>query len=678
MTGRLLGLEVRTLWGWLTHTRLVWWILVVAVAAPVGAVAVSTLRVGPLPWLVWGPILCMLPTTLVFAYAGYRRAQDARATLRAVWLGSAWAAWVAELGGIAGVAGAAALVLAGGVVAVTAGSFQGWGDAATLAAMLGTDFALLWSFGLWVGSWWPGPGGMVVVVGVPLGSVVANTTLLVKSASPGWILGIGLAAMTPWTVLAGAGSDTWGFGGFTGLFHAVLGLMVAATVLLAGASVRRRLNLPDRGWTLRGPSALATAALLVVTLAAAWQPNSPSPVPPIQVARHAAAVTSERIRLRVAPGGILQATATIRPVSTLAHLWLNPALAVSAVTIGGRPIAFHRTDGYIRVAAGRVTGAGTVVVRYGGRLDEWGWSGNGRDPVTTAFTSGAGAYLPAGGWYPVVPPDTSQVNTPSVARYTVSVQSPWPVVMSNLGQLGRAWVGRTTTGVTLVAGALAPVASRGVTLWGGVTERASLARGYGRMGFIAPYALADRPTPGSLRAKAAGIPVRRLNALDLVFGGVPNGLVALDNPNVIPDPFGTFMSSGAPPAELAISEAFTMNPAVSILFTQQADQMALLWSAISPHWTRFASFDRPWAANQQPADRVLLWTLNRWPGIFGVGGSGVGGPFPTQVNAFTGLTLSQVQAMWRQFAAAAAHGHWPTPQQVTAWRHVARQEASHA
>ena len=676
MTARLIRLEIRMLAGWLRHTRLLWWLLVVAVAAPVGVVAVATLREGPLPWLVWAPILCMLPTSLVWAYTGYRRAAGDVGTLRSVWLSSGAGAWVAELGGIGVVTGAAALLLTGGVVAVTANALQGWADAGDLAAMLWLDFALLWSFGAWVGSFWPGPAGMAVVVGVPLAGVVANTTLLVRSASPGWILGTGLTAMTPWTVLAGAGSDTWGFGGFTGLFHAVMGLMAAATVLLVGASLLRRLNLPDRRWQMRGPSAFVTLALLAITLAAAWRPHSPSPTPPVGGARQPA-IASERIALAVRRGGTVAATATIRPVSTLADLWLNPALQVSAVSVNGRSVPFLRSGGYIRVAGHRA-GSGAVVVRYGGLLDEWGWSGNGRNPVTTAFTSGAGAYLPAGGWYPVVPPDPTQVNTPAVARYTVSVRAPWPVVESNLGRLGLRAVGRATTGVTLVAGTFAPVVTHGITLWAGPSEQATFQRAYGHMGMILPYAEDYQPTAGALRAEAAGVSVRRLNAMDVTFGSVPNGLVALDNPNPIAAPVGPLILSGTPPWLPAMSVAFTANPALSIAFTGSVDQMALLWSAISPHWTRFASLDRPWAVNQRPADRVLLWLLNRWPGLAGVDGSGVGGPFPTQVNGFAGLTRTQVQPLWRQFAAAAAHGQWPTARQVARWHAVARREAPHA
>lgn len=676
MTGRLMGLEVRTLARWLAYTRLLWWVVVVAVAAPVGVVAVSTLREGPLPWLVWAPILCMLPTSLVWAYTGYRRAAADVGTLRAVWLGSGARAWVAELGGIGVVTGAAALLLAGGVVAVTASSLQGWADAGDLAVMLWLDFALLWSFGAWVGSWWPGPAGMAVVVSVPLAGVVANTILLVRSASPGWVLGVGLTAMTPWTVLAGAGSDTWGFGGFAGLFHAVMGMMAAATVLLVGASLLRRLNLPDRGWRMRGPSALVAVALLAITLAAAWRPNSPSPTPPVQAAAGGPAIASERIALTIGASGPMAAAATIRPVSALVDLWLNPALTVSGVSVNGSSVAFHRSGGYIRVA-GHPAGSGAVVVRYGGFLDEWGWSGSGQNAVTTAFASAAGAYLPAGGWYPVVPPDPSRVNTPPVARYTVSVRAPWPVVESNLGRLGPKAVGHGTTGVTLVAGTFAPVVSHGITLWAGPSERVTVDGGYRHVGMILPYAVDYQPTAGAIRAQVAGVSVRRLNAVDLVFGSVPSGLVALGNPNPIGAPVGPLIVSGTPPWLPAMSVAFTTNPAVSIPFHEAVDQTALLWSAISPHWTRFASFDRPWAVNQRPADRVLLWLLNRWPGVFGGGGL-VGGPFPMHVHAFGGLSMGQVRALWRQFAAAAANGRWPTARQVAQWRAVARREAAHA
>lgn len=674
MTGRLIGLEIRTLAGWLAHTRLLWWILVLAVAAPVGVVAVATIREGPLPWLVWAPILCLLPTSLVWAYAGYRRAAADVGTLRPVWIISGTGAWVAELSGIGVVSGAAALLLAAGVVAVTASAMQSWADAGDLAAMVWVDFALLWGFGAWVGSWWPGPAGMAAVVGVPLAGVVANTALLLRSASPGWILGTALTALTPWTVLAGAGSDTWGFGGFAGLFHAVMGLMAAATVLCVGASLRLRLNLPDRGWRMRGPVAAATLALLALALSAAWRPASPSPTPPVEAVAQPA-VAGEQIVLKVGPSGTVAAEAVIRPAATLAHLWLNPALAVSAVILNGRPVAFHRVGGYIRVAGGGAR-SGVVVVRYGGLVDQWAWSASARSPITTAFASGAGAYLPAGSWYPVVPPDPSQVNTPPVARYSVRVRSPWPVVESNLGRLGPRPATRATTGVTLVAGTLAPVVSHGLTLWAGPSERATLERGYRRMGLLLPYGVSHQPTPGTLRAEAAGVAVRRLNAVDLVFGSVPSGLVALDNPNPIGDPVEPFVGSGTPPWMPAIAVAFTANPATSILFTEGVDQMALLWSAISPHWTRIASFDRPWAANQRPADMVLLWLLSRWPGLAG-GGSLVGGPFPPQQQALAGLTPAQVQGLWRQLAEAAAHGHWPTARQVAQWRGEARREAAH-
>ncbi len=686
MTGRLIGLEVRGLGGWLAHTRLLWWILVLGVAVPAGMVAESALQEGPIPWLVWAPILCMLPTGLVFAYAGFRRGGGERRSdagaLRSVWLTSGYRAWLVELVGVMAVSGVSALLLAAGVVALSSGGFQGWAAAADVWAMLWLNAALLWSFGLWVGSWWPGPGGAGFLVAVPAAAVVANTALLIRSA-PGGVLATSLAAMSPWTALAGDGTDTWGFGGFAGLFHAVAGLSAAAIVLLVGASVRRRLNLPDQRWVMRGPAGTAVLALLALTLRAAWRPGSPSPIPPIQSGGHPT-IRMEQIAVQVGAGGSFQAIATVRPAAVLQSLWLNPALTVSAVRVGGKAVRFHRVGGYIRAPAAAASASGAVAVQYGGRLDEWAWSGWSQDPITTAFVSPAGAYLPAGGWYPVVPPDAAQVSTPPVAQYSVSVTAPWAAVLSNLGRLGPTPAGRATTGVSVVAGTFSPWVVHGITLWGGPAELAALRRGHKKMGIDygpvqhpeASTGSGSRPSAGSQRVLATGISPRQLNAVDLVFGALPTGLLPLGNPNPVPSSYDSEVGSGSPPWVLSVATAFGgANPNFSIPFARGVDQIALMWSAISPHWTRLASFDRPWAKSQRPADRVLVWLLNRWPPL---GGNTVGGPFPFHANGFSGLTPAEVRPLWEKLAAAAAGGRWPSARQVEGWRQMARRGAPHA
>lgn len=668
----LVVVALYTTWRWLRDSRMLWWLIVLAVLVPAAVVASVEHQAGPVPWLAWGPGLSLFPSGgLALMFAGFHRSarehRSGRDRLLAIWQPSPATQYLAELFVLSLVSALAAALVTLAVVMLSMGTTaatQGFGAAATLWLMLSLNYALMWSVGTAIGTRWSGPGGATLAIAGPvlLAVMTVGVFFLHRLPASMWEVLSSLVAMSPWTLLSGWGSDVWGFGGAGGLFFAVTLLMVTAILVINLAALGRRLYLSGPHWGRWALECLAPTAALALVVAVAAAPQSLSPTPPI-LAAPAPPIAREWIWVRFSTAGVLTAVARIQPVDGLWRLWLNPELTVTAVEAGGHPLRFTRQEGFIQVQKGTWRTARTVTVRYQGQVDEWSanYTG-GMGWVAAAFSSGQGAYLPAGTWYPVVPPTPSEVLSPPVARYSVTVTSPYFRVLTNVGLWRSAGAGaRRTTGVTLVAGHFLRTETDGLTEWAGPAEAAFL-RGQGILGArLSTHPYGASPSGYAIWHRITGILAPALNEVDDQFGAVASGLVALDNPN--PERAGSLVTALAEATPLGGFLPYSFFPVPP--YASEPNLLALLWSHISPHWTRIGtSIGGTWPADQVPADRVLVSLANRW----NAGGVNiVVGPSATDRHVFRGLSAAEAAQFWRRFASRAAHG-WPTAAEVRRWR----------
>ena len=700
MTAAVVFTELMAAWRWLLATRLMLWIFVLAVVTPGAVVAASELTTGPLPWLAWGPGLGLFPTGgLLFSYVGFRIAArdrpDGLGALKAIWTVSPSARFLAELVTLSVVAAVAAALVSGVVILLSLGtpaSGQGIGAAADLWLMITLDYALLSAFGSAVGSRRHGPGGVALAVGAPIALALVSAVLSFGVLTSGTIstpvMLTSLVAMSPWTLLSGVGSSAWGFGGATSLFTAIAVLMATSTLALVFSGMRRRAVLGNVPLVWR--AAVPAAPLLALGLAVltVLQPGSPSPSPAV-LASAAPAISAESINAHFSPSGMLSAIATVEPAAALAQLWLNPGLTVTTVLVGGHQVPFTRRGGFIRAFGIPATVQDTVTVQYGGELDEWGFAPGTEGPalVARAFSVSGGAYLPAGSWYPLVPPTKVQVGTPAVVEYRLRITSSYATVLTNLGVFGGQGRARSaSTGVTLVAGHFIRTRTAGLSAWAGPAGTATI-RGDGILGAPIRYLratyhdlilrrgrpplsvgvradpsygpAADFSLPGAL-VHSTGVAARNLNEVNLQFGDVPVGLLPLANPNPEPSGQKPWVETEARPNFLGGFLPFSFYP-LDARDWNGSGQLALIFSQVSPHWTRIASFDRPWPENQRPADRVLVWLEHRW-GLSDF----IRGPFGRNQTGFHGLTSAQIVRFWGRFRTGLARG-WPTERDIARW-----------
>lgn len=654
--------------------RLTWAVLVSVVLPGVGVGSYAHWSGAPpvvtvAGWLVVIPIL-----PLYFVLQGMHWAEPEGeagvGAYKAAWPTPFSTRWSVQAALMAVVTGVQSVLTA----AVLLGLLIPWGQV-TPVYVVGaglTAWAMLWAaswfmmaWGWLAASWLPGVWGQLVGVLLPVAGLLVGA-LVAGLAGNAWGAVLSLVAMTPIGFLENKGSDIWGFGLYRGQYYAVLTLTLLGSLTAVGVGLGRQ-GATNRQipWILALAAVGSLAFFLVVgqdayreNLTVAWPPRALS-------VSHVGRVRREDLTISVSSQGIIHGVAQITVARGQDRLVLDSSLHISAFQQGGQVLPYRRgPDGLLTFTS---RGGSPVVLTYWGQPELLAASYPApstplrqtvQGAVAAVFSTGTGALLPAGSWYPMPAGDLLADSAPPVLSWQLHIiRSPWHAVVTNVGVLGPSgtlhW--HRTTGITLVAGWLYPSHLGGLTVWSGPESRTAWRRDFWDS---EPYRWGVRYGL-TQRALAVGAAVGTLNAVSSMWGASASAIVPMTNPN--PRVVQNF-----PPA---IGLPGLMGTLVDVGYTYQfaaesfsAADIEGIWSYLSPrwidlNWTTLGGFRHPIA--QDPSQLVLASLQNSIvvPGLM------VGVSAPPAVHqaslSFRGWTMKRYRRFFRAFQKASQHG-WVT------------------